>query len=254
MTDVAERMDKRLLRKLLRRLSETLIGYKLIEAAVMPEITEQRFATVENWPRQISGFEDLAYLFTHTGINYGLISQRLDEAAYLFKVAASLPAGATAAEIGRFKGGSTFLIAAALPESSLLHSYDLHLELPPGFSGELIDGQLETALSRCGLDGKVRLHVADSRTVPPPDGGVDLLFVDGDHSYEGARADVDHWLPAVNDGGHVLFHDAAAPTGYPQRIAYPGVRRLVAELRGRGQLVYEGAAGSLVHFSRPLSA
>lgn len=53
------------------------------------------------------------------------------------------------------------------------------------------------------------------------DKGIDLLFVDGDHSYDGARADLEAWLPKVKDGGIVAFHD------YSWAV---GVRRAVREL------------------------
>lgn len=36
----------------------------------------------------------------------------------------------------------------------------------------------------------------------------DLVFVDGDHSYEGAKADLENWGRRVRSGGQVLVHDA----------------------------------------------
>lgn len=36
----------------------------------------------------------------------------------------------------------------------------------------------------------------------------DLVFVDGDHSYEGAHADLENWGRRVRKGGKVLVHDA----------------------------------------------
>ncbi len=36
----------------------------------------------------------------------------------------------------------------------------------------------------------------------------DLVFVDGDHSYEGAQADLENWGRRVRSGGQVLVHDA----------------------------------------------
>ena len=36
---------------------------------------------------------------------------------------------------------------------------------------------------------------------------VDVLFIDGDHSYEGCKADIDNWLPQMADGGTIMFHD-----------------------------------------------
>jgi len=37
--------------------------------------------------------------------------------------------------------------------------------------------------------------------------GVDLLFIDADHSYEGCKADLEAWYPLVNEGGVILMHD-----------------------------------------------
>lgn len=49
---------------------------------------------------------------------------------------------------------------------------------------------------------------------------VDLIFIDGDHSYEAVKADVESWLPKVKDGGIVVFHDI----GWAE-----GVKRVVSE-------------------------
>jgi hypothetical protein len=37
--------------------------------------------------------------------------------------------------------------------------------------------------------------------------GIDLLFIDGDHSYEGVKRDFDFFSPMVNDGGVIALHD-----------------------------------------------
>lgn len=246
-TDRTEALHTRMARAIVRRAAETRVAWKLIEAAVMPAIGELHFGAVEG-PPKVTGFEDLAFLFNPTGLNYGLISQSLDEAAYLYGVASSLPERAIAVEIGRFKGGSTFLLAAAMPAGGTVHSYDLHLETPPGLTGGGLDAGLEAALGRHGMAGAVELHVADSRKAPFPSDRIDLLFVDGDHSYEGVRMDAEHWLPAMREGGDVLFHDAAPTSGYPRRRCFPGVRRLISELRAHEGLAYQGSTGSLVHF------
>lgn len=36
---------------------------------------------------------------------------------------------------------------------------------------------------------------------------VDLLFIDGDHSYEGAKEDFYSYGPLVRSGGHIVLHD-----------------------------------------------
>ena|SRR3990167_7725033 len=47
----------------------------------------------------------------------------------------------------------------------------------------------------------------DSRTIKLAK-TVDVIFIDGDHSYEGCKADVDNWYPQMKENGVMLFHDA----------------------------------------------
>ncbi len=56
---------------------------------------------------------------------------------------------------------------------------------------------------------------------------IDLLFVDGDHSYEAASDDLRAWLPKLKDGGVVVCHDY----GWKE-----GVKRAVEELISPVQL------------------
>lgn len=58
-------------------------------------------------------------------------------------------------------------------------------------------------------------------------GEIDFLFVDGDHTYNGVRADWLAWSPLVRPGGLVAFHDT-----WPNADRHePGVVRWVDELR-----------------------
>jgi hypothetical protein len=40
---------------------------------------------------------------------------------------------------------------------------------------------------------------------------IDVLLIDGDHSYDGVKADYDKYMPFVKDGGLILFHDVLWP-------------------------------------------
>ena len=232
-------------KELVRRLGRTTVGKNLIHAAVLRDPAELRFANVECWPEDVGGFEDLAFLFSSNQLNHGVASLQLDEAALLYRLALSVQVGPIA-EIGRFKGGSTVVFATALPEGIELWSYDLHVALRPDLSGEQLDRELDEALQRLGVRHKVHLLVGDSRTIEPPPDPLELLFVDGDHSYEGARADFERWGELVQPGGHLLFHDAVDTGGYGN--VYPGVARATAEVEHDPRWRRQPGAGSIAHF------
>jgi predicted O-methyltransferase YrrM len=235
------------LKELVRRAGRTGLGKNLIHAAVLRDPATMRFRNVERWPGTVRGFEDLAFMFSSNQLNHGVASLQFDEAALLFRLARDARTGPFA-EIGRFKGGSTIVFAAALPEGVELWSYDLHVALRADMPGSELDGELSAALARYGLEHKVHLVVADSHTVEPPSEPLELLFIDGDHSYEGAKADFERWQAFVRPDGHVLFHDAVDTGGYGN--VYPGVARLVAEIDVRAGWSREPGAGSIAHFTR----
>jgi predicted O-methyltransferase YrrM len=231
------------LKDLVRRLGRTAPGKNLIHASVLPDPASMRFPNVLQWPAGVRGFEDLAFLFSSNQLNHGVASLQIDEAALLYRLGRDATTGPIA-EIGRFKGGSTFVFASAMPEGVELWSYDFHVALRTDMPGEQLDAELREALERYGLARKVHLLVADSRTADPPPAPLEVLFIDGDHSYDGAKADCERWSSFVRPGGHLLFHDAVDAGGYGNH--YPGVARVVSEI-GAGWERQPGA-GSIAHF------
>jgi len=233
------------LKQVVRRFSRTLVGKQLVYASVLEDPADLRFANVEHWPQSVDGFEDLAFLFSSNQLNHGIAALQFDEAALLYRLARDAQSGPFA-EIGRFKGGSTIVFATALRQGIELWSYDLHVAWRPDLPGDVFDKELSGALARYGLAGNVHLVVADSRTVDPPPAPLELLFVDGDHSYEGACADFERWGAFVRAGGHLLFHDAVDTGRYGN--TYPGVARLVGEIEPGGAWERQPGAGSIAHF------
>lgn len=242
-------MLRDLVKRALGAAGRTGVGKNLVHAAVLADPARKRYATVERWPESIDGFDDLAFLFSSNQLSHGIVSLQLDEAALLYGLAKRVSPGAAIVEIGRFKGGGTLLLASALPEGGELWSYDLHVALRADLSGPQLDAELSAALDRYGLADRVHLLVGDSRSAEPPPRAPELVFVDGDHSYEGARADYERWRDIVAPGGHLLFHDAVDTGGYGNH--YSGIVKLVGEIdRDDPALERRPDAGSIAHFVR----
>jgi hypothetical protein len=155
---------------------------------------------MESAPDETGGFEDLAWLFTCDSRNRGLIRQGFDEAALLWKAVKATSGNIL--ETGRNLAGSTVLLAAAADPSRAIYSIDNR-------SNE--NAVCKDFLARSENKARVRLLVADSR-VPLPDLRFGLLFIDGDHTFEGVLADViAHWNALQSHDGRpplAAFHDA----------------------------------------------
>ena len=195
------------------------------------------FANLPNRPHR--NFEDLDWLLVSNATNKGLAMLQFNEAAFLFRLVRSRPA-AQILEIGRCYGGSTFLFAVAGDRDSKVTSIDI---APQN------DELLQSALQQNGLANKIELIVSDSEKVEVGSAFYDLVFVDGDHSYDGVSSDYEHWKKAVRPGGFLAFHNAAGPT-HSGRV--PGPSRLAQEIMARDSEYYrrEPDVGSLALFIR----
>lgn len=60
---------------------------------------------------------------------------------------------------------------------------------------------------------------------------IDFIFFDGDHSYEGIKADFNAWFPKLSDGALMVFHDVGWAEGV-QKVIEQDARRNV-ENEGR---------------------
>lgn len=118
------------------------------------------------------------------------------EAEYLFILSSRAKQGIV--ETGRFCGGSTFVMACA-NDTVPIHSIDIAPQ---------DDAQLSAHLKRTGIGDNINLIVGDSQKSKYDSiGAFDLLFIDGDHSYEGCTNDLENWYPELSMGGHVVLHD-----------------------------------------------
>jgi predicted O-methyltransferase YrrM len=118
------------------------------------------------------------------------------EGEYLFNLAKRAKRGIL--ETGRFHGGSCFLMSCsngAIP----IYSIDIDPK-----DDDLLRGFFRTY----GVGENVELIVGDSqKTKYNQIEGYDILWIDGDHSYEGCTNDLENWYDGLEVGGHILLHD-----------------------------------------------
>jgi hypothetical protein len=100
--------------------------------------------------------------------------------------------------------------------SSDLSASDWH-DIYTGFLQNMRDARLDDFL-------QVERSTSIEAAAGTPDASVDLVFIDGDHSYDQCRADIEAWRPKVKRGGAILGHDYGPD--------YPGVIRAVADVLG----------------------
>jgi len=120
----------------------------------------------------------------------------------------------TVLEIGTFRGGTLFVHSRlASPDATLVS-----IDLPGSLFGRVWRWAHTPIFNRFTKSGQT-LHLlrADSHRKQTRslvsklfDGRqIDLLFIDGDHSYAGVRADFEMYSPLVRSGGMIAFHDIA---------------------------------------------
>jgi len=138
-----------------------------------------------------------------------------NEIRFLALMAACPTAEGEILEIGSFKGKSTIVLAksAALAnEKAFVNAVDpmtAPSETDPDLAGA--DSSLEDFrrnLSQHGVDGRVRFHQKFSHELSPDwKTPLRLLWIDGDHTYEGTKLDFDGFAPWLADGAIVAIHD-----------------------------------------------
>lgn len=154
------------------------------------------------------------------------------EARFLGLLAACVPARGTIVEIGSFKGRSTVMLAKVASHYGL----GPVVAIDPHNSPILLDHHADpesssykdflNSIHAAGVSNHVESHVAYSTDVASlwkrP---IRLLWIDGDHSYEGAKNDFHGFFPHLVPHGVVALHDALN--------AFPGpIRVFVEEILG----------------------
>lgn len=155
----------------------------------------------------------------------------------LKELARLLPPSPIVVNIGAGGGTSGLAFMESRPDLRLV-TIDIQDESSPF-------GCLEAerdVITKAGLDSpRHRQILGDSVEVAARwDGGkVNMVFVDGNHSFEGCKGDLLGWIPHIEKGGLLLVHDYGKekvykredlPEGLPHPRPWPGVDKAVDSL------------------------
>lgn len=112
-------------------------------------------------------------------------------------------------EVGSHLGGTLHAWASAAPLEGVLVSVDIR---PPTWNTSVLSvGRQIVAITGDSRDPATRERVREAVERKP----VDFLFIDGDHSDTGVRADLRNFAPLVREGGLIGLHDIIRDSKMP---------------------------------------
>ncbi|MDE3178669.1 MAG: class I SAM-dependent methyltransferase [Acidobacteriota bacterium] len=128
-------------------------------------------------------------------------------------------------EIGSFKGKSTIALAMVARSMNLGKVVSIDPHTAPSQTDPDLRGQLSSFdefmanLRSAGIEDQVEVYRQTSQEAGKGwERPVRFLWVDGDHTYEGASSDISLFLPHLAPGGIVAIHDVLHEFEGPIRV------------------------------------
>lgn len=199
---------------------------RLLNKCLVPMGYEVRHQSVRSWA------EKLEALRFNSGLN--------DSAWLLYALVRSMKPE-VCVEIGSAQGRSACFMGAALRANGRGKLYAIDPHMPTNWNDAPAVVSLPTMqanLKSADVENYVEIvRETSDKALDAWSRKIDLIFIDGDHSYDGVRSDWEKSLPHLHSRSIVVFHD----TGWivDERIKaqlHPdmGVPQLVEELRAQG--------------------
>jgi predicted O-methyltransferase YrrM len=147
-------------------------------------------------------------------VRRGLIcpGQAKSELSGLLQWMSGRPAPRAVLEIGTARGGTLYCWCAMAASNATIIS----LDLPGGIHGGGYPSWKTLLYRRFAQPGQ-HMHLLRGDSHNPvmldavrkivPAGGLDFLFIDGDHTLAGVQQDYELYSPLVKAGGAIVFHD-----------------------------------------------
>ena len=152
--------------------------------------------------------------FRIDGVSHGVAGWHTEaEESLLIELATRVPDSGRIVEVGGEYGRSACEFAFATRGTEIeIFTIDLFPTNHPKV-GDLLK-TYNYHLNACGLAQRVNpirggSHDPSIASELGRDGGIDLLFIDANHTYNFVKGDIENWLPHVKEGGIIIFHDYA---------------------------------------------
>ncbi len=153
----------------------------------------------------------------------GFLTER--EARFLALAAACAPGKGAILEIGSFKGKSTVGLASIAAHYGLGKVVTVDPHTAPSVTDPDLEGQksswddFQATLRTAGVADAVEVHRAFSRDLACGwNRPIRVLWIDGDHTYAGAKEDIDLFRRHLADGAIVALHDVLHTFEGPIRV------------------------------------
>jgi predicted O-methyltransferase YrrM len=165
------------------------------------------------------------------------------ELRVLYYLARTCRQDATILEIGSYLGASTcYLAAGAAKINGRIVCVDTWMNetMPEGRRDTYAEFLKNTAgASQLIVPVRKRSDELTQADIPNP---LDLVFIDGDHTYQGVKGDFERILPWLGPSAVVAFHDA---------LWFEGVSCVIGEALITGTWAVGGAVHNLCWLKRP---
>jgi len=171
---------------------------------------------------------------------FPIMEESVYSAFQLFCLARKVPEGGTILEIGSGRGGSLCTMSLANPTAKLINIDKFgHYDEASAFGtvkdyqGFTYEGFLKN-IAPFGVKPRTVLKWSQDAAGDIPDGSCDMIFIDGNHTYEPCLKDIDDYWPKLKPGGIYCGHD--------YHPLFPGVIKAVKERYGLGFDVLENSS------------
>jgi predicted O-methyltransferase YrrM len=154
------------------------------------------------------------------------------EARFLGLLAACVPGRGAIVEIGSFKGKSTVMLASVAAQYGLGPVVAIDPHTAPSPTDPILKtnsstfDEFQASLKSAGVEKHVEAHREFSAVVAKDwNRPIRVLWIDGDHTFRGAKEDFDLFTVHLVEGGVVTLHDALNAFEGPIRVFVEGILR-----------------------------